>query len=1792
MKKVFLRSIIVLLSLFIGFPLVYGSSLGNLPPEIQEMMNANAVYHAQLTGHASSTGGGKVYVTTAAGDPRSEAYVEGTSNVAVNHGALSIQGMDVSKVYIYAWAKPEPGYYLLGWSFSNGDIDLGLGEYDENSKPIYEFIHQYDVAEQQNETAQYVIYATFEPIRLADYTISGNNTAEDNGSNQKVCTQTVVVTPAGDNVEETDFKTPVFDPADSKWTVTAWDYNTTNAGKLTIVVTFSVDASSAAAEYSANLKVSTQADVAINVPLNARTIAPGVEAILYTKKKDYKDKGTLTAMLAEAAETDIVALNRDYAANVTLDKNISFDLNGFTLTGALTSTAAKGVLAYSPYGGTVEGAVTVSAGQLTLTGGTINGVVTVEEDAALVQSGATINVNSGAAITSNGTLTTTDGVVTGETYAIDAQQGTININGGSFTAQVAVNVAAGVTANINKGNLTGVGANSYGVQSAGTTTVEKLAVISGVTKALNIKAGTTQVKCGKFTDPHDMFTVTGSGTLTFVSAYFLRNDGQAENVQGKQLWRNTAGAEFREGYNFFAGDVTAAKAEGVSVCHIGSTSYSSLEDAFAYANNTDNEITIVMDNDYVLPEGHYTLPANATLLVPMDNLQGAGSEVVNRVASTSESDWEEHHPTRFRTLTLESGVNIDVHGTIEVSGSQFSSNQAFTGAPYGPYGMIQMRAGSKMVLQNGSLLRAWGFVTGDIDHKDSQYNVPTGEIDARRGSKVMELFQMGDWKGATFSGGGLLAGDSIFPLTDYFIQNIEAPVKYHPGAKLSATTTVHEGALGIVMSANDIQVIGVVDQDVAMFLMDANADAENTWVRKWYDASKDQQVYEVNSGAHIGRLVIPLMSSPLLPMVTDLKFGSNTIGELLKNMVGAPVTFGESFTMNSGQYFLPITSNFKIHLLSGMMDFTQSTALLPGAEVEIEKEAEVTIDPRDENDDRKEIKRGTLFVYDWRDWGNYARGQVARLVKYSPTFDAAPNTRDVDDAEKLGSANLNVHGTFNTNGGYVLTTEHGGNIFSTEEDAGTFVFAVPTQPKGYYEEILQYDGGRQTTICYPVWLRNNNNPRPTETDSAANAANYVQTAGEVAAGGESYCYLDIDGTGAKWTKLQQKGCFVYDAANDVYYAKPQEYVAIIATDHTTPAQEAEGVYDIRGNEESHTYSDAAGTGRLFILMEDECQWWEVENVDNLYHCIHPENDTYYFWDVNRTKFDEDEGKDVPAPGWVEKKFTITWKDKDWANDPKADVVLATYEVPYGTQAEWLSTNPIRPKNLDYTYNFIGWTPALGKVTQDVTYTATYEENQIKYTVVFLQDGGVEIERHLLARDEMPVCENTPTRTGYILQWEPAIEPVVGNKEYTATWLPLPPETYTITFKNYNGDVLQSGPVEADTEPTPPADDPTKLGTTEYEYTFAGWKPAIGPATTNLTYVAQYTATPKTYDIKFFKEDGTTQIGATQSLAYGATPTVPTGVTPASPQEGYSYILEWENIATGGKSVEAVTRAADYKAVFTGVKNKYTVTLKTNDAAHCTLTGAGIYDYNTSIPIHANVKSGYKFVGWLGTSETDAEFSHTVTEDITLTALIEREDPSYRRTVSNNIGTLCIPFDIPADGIEGAVFYQLSGKDENGKLVFDEVTSLQAGHPYIFQAYASEIKLYGSANNADLVTVNQMAGSYSTFPLPIDETNKHQVVYIANNKFWFCDDLVEQGFLEVVANRCYILNYSAIGSAPNPAPARRRVVLGTNGTNIATDIDNVNGDEVQGTTVRKVLIDNMLYIQRGEKMYNVEGQMVR
>ncbi len=177
--------------------------------------------------------------------------------------------------------------------------------------------------------------------------------------------------------------------------------------------------------------------------------------------------------------------------------------------------------------------------------------------------------------------------------------------------------------------------------------------------------------------------------------------------------------------------------------------------------------------------------------------------------------------------------------------------------------------------------------------------------------------------------------------------------------------------------------------------------------------------------------------------------------------------------------------------------------------------------------------------------------------------------------------------------------------------------------------------------------------------------------------------------------------------------------------------------------------------------------------------------------------------------------------------------------------------------------------------------------------------------------------------------------------------------------------------------TAPAD-PTKPN-----HTFVGWDNGTVTLTKAeidalaVTESADYTAVFEinTYDVRFFEEDGTTQIGATQTIDHGLFATAP-----ADPTKPNHTFVGWDNGTVTLTKAEidalAVTESADYTAVFE--INTYTVTFVDFDGT--TVLGTDVVDWNTGATAPADpTRIGYTFTGW------DSDYS-AVTADMTVTAL--------------------------------------------------------------------------------------------------------------------------------------------------------------------------------------------------------------
>ena len=127
---------------------------------------------------------------------------------------------------------------------------------------------------------------------------------------------------------------------------------------------------------------------------------------------------------------------------------------------------------------------------------------------------------------------------------------------------------------------------------------------------------------------------------------------------------------------------------------------------------------------------------------------------------------------------------------------------------------------------------------------------------------------------------------------------------------------------------------------------------------------------------------------------------------------------------------------------------------------------------------------------------------------------------------------------------------------------------------------------------------------------------------------------------------------------------------------------------------------------------------------------------------------------------------------------------------------------------------------------------------------------------------------------YAIEWGTAKEENYAVTEELGTLTVAPAGKCTVTFKDWDGTVLQSVEVAKGETPEFTGATPTRPPDKKYTYTFDGWEPGVGPATGDATYTATYYATSRWYTITWLNYDDTdlmSPLKASAGYFYGEKP---------------------------------------------------------------------------------------------------------------------------------------------------------------------------------------------------------------------------------------------------------------------------------------------------------------------------------
>lgn len=712
--------------------------------------------------------------------------------------------------------------------------------------------------------------------------------------------------------------------------------------------------------------------------------------------------------------------------------------------------------------------------------------------------------------------------------------------------------------------------------------------------------------------------------------------------------------------------------EGVNLFYVGEQVIEGLVPAIEYAQQQNIE-QVTLQSENALLEGDYVIPSGITLLIPFDEARTLYKSNPIALPNTGSVSAKKNE---FKRLTLAEGASITVLGELSVGGKYRAGAGGSPGYMSGNYGQIWLEEGSAITVKADGSLYAWGFVSG------------AGKVTVESGGSVYEWFQVTDFRGGTATS-GMTSGD-VFPISQYYVQNIESELILHSGAVEVAYAAIYAD------SKNYYSSIPFIGQD-GMFCLQSGT------LTKQYDGTTDRINFNLNGVAEVNSLNLELAGT----------------------------------SVSSTTYVLPLTNNMSIELTEGStLTVNQTAALLPGTQTNIAQGAELI------------VANGTsLYVYDAEQWEVYDAEKVNGYcgagnekfipISYSPSKSYTRAQNDLIDAE------IDINGTL-TAAGAIYTTAGGANICSsngtgvyvqqgasggekvTHQCTQTAVFGInkavshdiPITPAklrngdGSYEETKNYPQGSEIKYEYDAWggkpaaitvFFDANGGSGTMPDQSGTAgqnitlprncftyANHTFTGWNTAADGTGTAYDDgatasfAEDTTlyAQWT---QKPVVTFDAnggggSMSSQTVEPNAETTLIANAFTRAD------YDFTG---WNTAADGSGTAyadQAAVVLSGNCtlyaQW-----------TLHKYHVRWLNWD-----------RSVLQEGYYTCEENAAWDD-------------------------WNNSTPTRPEDENYTYKFSGWVPYSDGIDgwgfyphKDVDFTAQFNQFE-KLTVTFDAGGG-------------------------------------------------------------------------------------------------------------------------------------------------------------------------------------------------------------------------------------------------------------------------------------------------------------------------------------------------------------------------------------------------------------------------------------------------------------------------------------
>ena len=334
-------------------------------------------------------------------------------------------------------------------------------------------------------------------------------------------------------------------------------------------------------------------------------------------------------------------------------------------------------------------------------------------------------------------------------------------------------------------------------------------------------------------------------------------------------------------------------------------------------------VTAAEEKVGTLASGNYTIPKGVTLLIP------GNANRTCRIGDTQEVDYTGSSFTNIRKLIIADGTNINVKGNLSVYATM-SNAMGTNGRPLN-YGWIKMGTNAHIVAESGAIVTCYGYITGDANNSSVTIN---------SGAYIHESFILTDWRGGQGALKMIDNDEKVFPIQQYYVQNVETRLILHSGAvERIATSAAMSGVDPVYPNAFFVLPKGRTES--SLFKLGNGAS-----LIKYYDAQYD-------------RLKVILIGE------------DQGATNALITMEGISLSIA-SYSIDSRNFVLPLNNNYDIALYNIDINVTSDIAFLAGASLYVDAKSKL-------------IATANVFVYDnqehvvlTKNW----RGQVNGCYNY------------------------------------------------------------------------------------------------------------------------------------------------------------------------------------------------------------------------------------------------------------------------------------------------------------------------------------------------------------------------------------------------------------------------------------------------------------------------------------------------------------------------------------------------------------------------------------------------------------------------------------------------------------------------------------------------------------------------------------------------------------------------------------------------------------------------------------------